>query len=155
MATLALVRGRSFSLRKSKGSTTSSSPPTHPLTSVIVAVPPQLLLVSRTIRIHQNVPVSGSPRRSEGDSPCLEQLILRIQHLLPEQVTTQLRNRIWYAALRRDEGGQLGTCADCWTEEKDLVIIGGGVAGYVAAIKAGQAGLKVRRTNADRHANNG
>jgi thioredoxin reductase len=26
------------------------------------------------------------------------------------------------------------------------VIIGGGVAGYVAAIKAGQAGLKVRRT---------
>lgn len=30
-------------------------------------------------------------------------------------------------------------------EEKDLVIIGGGVAGYVAAIKAGQEGLKVRR----------
>lgn len=29
------------------------------------------------------------------------------------------------------------------TEEKDLVIIGGGVAGYVAAIKAGQEGLKV------------
>jgi len=29
-------------------------------------------------------------------------------------------------------------------EEKDLIIIGGGVAGYVAAIKAGQAGLKVR-----------
>lgn len=28
-------------------------------------------------------------------------------------------------------------------EERDLVIIGGGVAGYVAAIKAGQAGLKV------------
>ncbi|KAF2760080.1 dihydrolipoyl dehydrogenase [Pseudovirgaria hyperparasitica] len=28
-------------------------------------------------------------------------------------------------------------------EEKDLVIIGGGVAGYVAAIKAGQAGLSV------------
>ena len=28
-------------------------------------------------------------------------------------------------------------------DEKDLVIIGGGVAGYVAAIKAGQAGLKV------------
>ncbi|KAK3045041.1 hypothetical protein LTS18_014716, partial [Coniosporium uncinatum] len=26
--------------------------------------------------------------------------------------------------------------------EKDLVIIGGGVAGYVAAIKAGQSGLK-------------
>ena len=30
-------------------------------------------------------------------------------------------------------------------EEKDLVIIGGGVAGYVAAIRAGQSGLKVRR----------
>lgn len=30
-------------------------------------------------------------------------------------------------------------------EEKDLVIIGGGVAGYVAAIKAGQEGLKVSR----------
>jgi heterodisulfide reductase subunit A-like polyferredoxin len=32
---------------------------------------------------------------------------------------------------------------DCWAEDKDLVIIGGGVAGYVAAIKAGQAGMKV------------
>jgi len=31
-----------------------------------------------------------------------------------------------------------------YAEERDLVIIGGGVAGYVAAIKAGQAGLKVR-----------
>ncbi|KAF2477941.1 dihydrolipoyl dehydrogenase [Lindgomyces ingoldianus] len=32
---------------------------------------------------------------------------------------------------------------NCGAEENDLVIIGGGVAGYVAAIKAGQAGLKV------------
>ncbi|KAK3486482.1 dihydrolipoyl dehydrogenase [Neurospora crassa] len=32
---------------------------------------------------------------------------------------------------------------DVPVEEKDLVIIGGGVAGYVAAIKAGQEGLKV------------
>jgi len=32
-------------------------------------------------------------------------------------------------------------------EEKDLVIIGGGVAGYVAAIKAGQSGLKVFTTS--------
>jgi succinate dehydrogenase/fumarate reductase flavoprotein subunit len=31
-----------------------------------------------------------------------------------------------------------------WSEEHDLVVIGGGVAGYVGAIKAGQAGLKVR-----------
>jgi hypothetical protein len=30
------------------------------------------------------------------------------------------------------------------SDEKDLVIIGGGVAGYVAAIKAGQEGMKVR-----------
>jgi pyruvate/2-oxoglutarate dehydrogenase complex dihydrolipoamide dehydrogenase (E3) component len=35
--------------------------------------------------------------------------------------------------------------ANCAIEEKDLVIIGGGVAGYVAAIKAGQAGLKVSK----------
>lgn len=33
------------------------------------------------------------------------------------------------------------------TAEHDLVIIGGGVAGYVAAIKAGQEGLKVRGQN--------
>jgi dihydrolipoamide dehydrogenase len=30
-----------------------------------------------------------------------------------------------------------------YVEEKDLIIIGGGVAGYVAAIKAGQEGMKV------------
>ena len=40
-------------------------------------------------------------------------------------------------------GLRAGTCADYPAEEKDLVIIGGGVAGYVAAIKAGQAGMKV------------
>lgn len=34
--------------------------------------------------------------------------------------------------------------ANYFSEEKDLVIIGGGVAGYVAAIKAGQEGMKVR-----------
>ena len=39
-----------------------------------------------------------------------------------------------------------GLHANCGREEKDLVIIGGGVAGYVAAIKAGQSGLKVRRS---------
>ncbi|KAF5588123.1 dihydrolipoyl dehydrogenase [Fusarium subglutinans] len=33
--------------------------------------------------------------------------------------------------------------AEFLTEEKDLVVIGGGVAGYVAAIKAGQEGMKV------------
>jgi succinate dehydrogenase/fumarate reductase flavoprotein subunit len=30
-----------------------------------------------------------------------------------------------------------------WIEGHDVVIIGGGVAGYAAAIKAGQEGLKV------------
>jgi dihydrolipoamide dehydrogenase len=33
--------------------------------------------------------------------------------------------------------------ADVVAEEIDLLVIGGGVAGYVAAIKAGQEGLKV------------
>ncbi|GAB7324455.1 hypothetical protein MBLNU13_g08379t1 [Cladosporium sp. NU13] len=46
--------------------------------------------------------------------------------------TTLLQQRIWQ---RRGYATE--------TEEKDLVIIGGGVAGYVAAIKAGQEGLKV------------
>ena len=36
------------------------------------------------------------------------------------------------------------------TEEKDLVVIGGGVAGYVAAIKAGQEGMKVRMASGPR-----
>ena len=32
-------------------------------------------------------------------------------------------------------------------EEHDVVIIGGGVAGYVAAIKGGQEGLKVNMSD--------
>lgn len=107
---------------------------------------PQLLSVSSSSAdFLYNVPVPGSPRRAEGDTACFEQHILRIQHLLPEQVTTRLRFGSWYAERRGGEWEYWGACADCWTEEKDLVIIGGGVAGYVAAIKAGQAGLKVRR----------
>ncbi|KAK5692284.1 dihydrolipoamide dehydrogenase precursor [Elasticomyces elasticus] len=47
-------------------------------------------------------------------------------------ITAQLQSRI-----RQRRGYATAT------EEKDLVIIGGGVAGYVAAIKAGQEGLKV------------
>lgn len=38
-----------------------------------------------------------------------------------------------------------------WIEEKDLIIIGGGVAGYVAAIKAGQEGLKVQHSTPPPH----
>jgi NADPH-dependent 2,4-dienoyl-CoA reductase/sulfur reductase-like enzyme len=56
---------------------------------------------------------------------------------------TRLRDRDWYELLVN-----IAWCgdrqADVCAEEKDLVIIGGGVAGYVAAIKAGQEGLKVR-----------
>ena len=56
---------------------------------------------------------------------------------------TRLRDRDWYG--RRVESIPVdGRQADVCAEEKDLVIIGGGVAGYVAAIKAGQEGLKVR-----------
>ncbi|OAQ66646.1 dihydrolipoyl dehydrogenase, mitochondrial precursor [Pochonia chlamydosporia 170] len=41
-------------------------------------------------------------------------------------------------------GWVLHTQTNSPLDEKDLVIIGGGVAGYVAAIKAGQEGMKVR-----------
>lgn len=40
-------------------------------------------------------------------------------------------------------GAPVVTMTNVIPEEHDLVIIGGGVAGYVAAIKAGQEGLKV------------
>ena len=56
---------------------------------------------------------------------------------------TRLRDRDWYG-LRLGVAAVNGRQADVCAEEKDLVIIGGGVAGYVAAIKAGQEGLKVR-----------
>ena len=40
-----------------------------------------------------------------------------------------------------------GHIDSCWTkapaDDYDVVLIGGGVAGYVAAIKAGQEGMKV------------
>ena len=55
---------------------------------------------------------------------------------------SRLRFRLWFvvpACWRRSQ--PLRT--DMSAEEKDLVIIGGGVAGYVAAIKAGQEGMKV------------
>ena len=128
-------------------STTTSSPTTHPLTSAIAAESPQLSFGFCFTRSLHNVPVSGPARPAEGEPPRLEQHILRIQHLLPEQVAaTRIRLGSWYAGARKHRWKWLGICADCWIEEKDLVIIGGGVAGYVAAIKAGQAGLKVRRT---------
>lgn len=56
---------------------------------------------------------------------------------------TRLRDRDWYG-LSVESVPVDGRQADVCAEEKDLVIIGGGVAGYVAAIKAGQEGLKVR-----------
>jgi dihydrolipoamide dehydrogenase len=45
-------------------------------------------------------------------------------------------------------GGRIAIGSDKSTEQKDLVIIGGGVAGYVAAIKGAQEGLKVRHSPA-------
>lgn len=50
--------------------------------------------------------------------------------------------------VRRPKKEEKTANSEYWTnteiEEKDLIIIGGGVAGYVAAIKAGQEGMKVR-----------
>lgn len=66
----------------------------------------------------------------------------------PEYITVTAKNipekRLCYASryehisYREEQDNANNT-----SEEKDLVIIGGGVAGYVAAIKAGQEGLKV------------
>jgi alkyl hydroperoxide reductase subunit AhpF len=54
---------------------------------------------------------------------------------------SRLRFRQWFVAVSRSSKDEIDTN---WpVEEKDLVIIGGGVAGYVAAIKAGQEGMKV------------
>jgi heterodisulfide reductase subunit A-like polyferredoxin len=57
---------------------------------------------------------------------------------------TGLRHWDWYELDSRLDR-RADRHADVCAEEKDLVIIGGGVAGYVAAIKAGQEGLKVRQ----------
>lgn len=53
---------------------------------------------------------------------------------------------LWFAYPHRP--APMTKAANVATEAKDLVIIGGGVAGYVAAIKAGQEGLKVSSTTA-------
>ena len=95
----------------------------------------------RFLQFAHHVPVTGSPRRPEGDAPRFSKHILRIQHLFPEPVTTRLCVGGWLVASIQSFRLVPGT--NCGLEEKDLVIIGGGVAGYVAAIKAGQAGLKV------------
>jgi hypothetical protein len=50
--------------------------------------------------------------------------------------------RSWYGATSVITHHELR--ANFLLEEKDLVVVGGGVAGYVAAIKAGQEGLKVK-----------
>lgn len=55
-----------------------------------------------------------------------------------------IRERGWLVFLLPDPTSCLALTDWAFSEEKDLVIIGGGVAGYVAAIKAGQEGLKVR-----------
>ncbi|KAK5995793.1 Dihydrolipoamide dehydrogenase [Cladobotryum mycophilum] len=66
---------------------------------------------------------------------------------LPRMITNRLilRNSVRTASLRKSTLSSLRWSRGfaSASEEKDLVIIGGGVAGYVAAIKAGQEGLKV------------
>ena len=54
---------------------------------------------------------------------------------------SRLRFRQWFVDYISRSANAART--DRIIEEKDLVIIGGGVAGYVAAIKAGQEGMKV------------
>lgn len=60
--------------------------------------------------------------------------------ILPiRSLTKRIRHGSWYALRSPHSAVRI---VDVFLE-KDLVIIGGGVAGYVAAIKAGQSGLKV------------
>lgn len=58
----------------------------------------------RLARSIHNVPESRAPCRPEGDTPRIEQHILRIQHLLPEQVTTRLCVGSRYAKLSGYDG---------------------------------------------------
>ena len=60
------------------------------------------------------------------------------------EMEPDIRERLWSVLSTRTRIGDLALTDRLFLEEKDLVIIGGGVAGYVAAIKAGQEGLKVR-----------
>lgn len=72
---------------------------------------------------------------------CLPRRTLRFPPAEPDRAEERVCDGSWYAFRFRAVDGT-GTNKEA--EEKDLVIIGGGVAGYVAAIKAGQEGLKVR-----------
>jgi len=61
--------------------------------------------------------------------------------ILPiRSLTKGIRHGSWYALSFPQSAVRI---VNAFLEERDLVIIGGGVAGYVAAIKAGQSGLKV------------
>lgn len=50
--------------------------------------------------------------------------------------------QVWYQATCSTDNHHQG-CYNTPTQQQDLVVIGGGPGGYVAAIKAGQLGLKV------------
>ncbi|KAI9888637.1 MAG: dihydrolipoamide dehydrogenase precursor [Vezdaea aestivalis] len=53
------------------------------------------------------------------------------------------RPRFTFIASKLHDASRFRRCYATEAEERDLVIIGGGVAGYVASIKAGQEGFKV------------
>jgi hypothetical protein len=122
----------------------NSIPRPHPLTLVIPAV-------HLTASLGRHSPVISTMFRSL--APRAVQRATR-----PVSNSTFCASNIYFQnRLRRGYASEAGesccyrassrTCADCSAEEKDLVIIGGGVAGYVAAIKAGQAGMKVSQMN--------
>ena len=121
----------------------NSHPTPHPLTPVIPAV-------HLTASLGRLSPVASTMFRS---------LAPRAVHRATRPVSnsTFCASNIYFSnRLRRgyaSEAGEshwinyaAGTRANYAAEDKDLVIIGGGVAGYVAAIKAGQAGMKVSQT---------
>jgi dihydrolipoamide dehydrogenase len=76
------------------------------------------------------VPLTGAPHPLL--TPSLLLFFLSLLHSFPIIVASASPVSRWSRGFATEAG-----------EEKDLVIIGGGVAGYVAAIKAGQEGFKV------------
>lgn len=110
----------------------------HQLTTVKSLVRPTVLPV---LTLPHHVP-TGTTHCAAGREACLPQHFLRSKHLLS---TTRICCGSW--SVRSILNFIRIAKLTLYLEQRDLVIIGGGVAGYVAAIKAGQAGLKVRKTS--------
>lgn len=80
-------------------------------------------------------------RSCSNNLPCTPQILsVRLAPTRSHDMAKRLCDAFWYAS---SLSFLINSPPNFVTEEKDLVIIGGGVAGYVAAIKAGQEGLKV------------